>query len=125
MRFLPRGPDPGAWPSRPRVGPLARPLGLIAIAASALVVGGCGSSAVNTAIEQSAQASCLAATGSIKNPMAKQAADQACHAVGSGNTNQLAHAAIQAARLACLQASQQIPDPTARSAAKAACPSGK
>lgn len=88
------------------------------------VAGGCGSAAVNSAAEQSAQAACLAASASIKDTGAKQAADQACRAVGSGQTNQLAHAAIEAARVACLQASQQIADPTARSAAKAACPSG-
>ncbi len=86
---------------------------------------GCGSSAVNSAVQQSAQAACLSATAAIKDTTAKQAADQACRAVGSGNTNQLTHAALGAARLACLQASQQITDPTARSTAKAACPSGK
>jgi len=116
---------PTANPSRIRSGRHARRLGLIGITTAAIAVGGCGSSAVNTAIEQTAQASCLAASASIKDPTAKKAADQACRAVGSGNTNQLTHAAIQAARLACLQASQQITDPTARSAAKAACPSGK
>ncbi len=98
---------------------------MIGAVALALLVGGCGSAAVNSGVEQSAQAACLAASASIKNPMAKQAADQACRAVGSGNTNKLTQAAIQAARLACLQASQQIADPTAKSAAKAACPSGK
>lgn len=97
----------------------------VGIVASALLFAGCGSSSVNTAVQQSAQAACLAATGSIKDAGAKQAAEQACRAVGSGNTSQLTHAAIQAARLACLQASQQISNPTARSTAQAACPSGK
>jgi len=80
---------------------------------------------VNSAVDQSAQAACLAASASIKDPAAKQSADQACRAVGSGKSKELVRAAIQAARQACLQVSQQIADPTARAAAKAACPAGK
>lgn len=91
----------------------------------AVVAGGCGSAVVNSVAQQAAQAACLQATANIKDPVAKQSADQACRAVGSGDKNQLAHAAILAARQACLQASQQIADPTARAAVKAACPSGK
>ena len=100
----------------------ARLLGLVA---AALVAAGCGSTAVNSAVEHGAQAACLSASANIPDRAAKKAADQACRAVGSGNTHQLTRAAIQAARQACLLASQQIANSTARDAAKAACPSAK
>jgi hypothetical protein len=113
-------------PCRARRRPSVRGAGALSgLLALTLLAGGCGSSAINSAAEQSAQAACLAASGNIKDQAAKQAADQACHAVGSGKTSQLTDAAIKAARLACLQASQQIPDPSVRNAAKAACPAGK
>ncbi len=110
---------------RTRGSACARRVVVLSLIASPLVAVGCGSGAVNSAVQQSAQAACLAASTNITNPGAKKAADQACRAVGSGNSNQLTQAAIQAARQACLQASLQISDATARSAAKAACPAGK
>ncbi len=108
-----------------KLGHVARRTGLIALAASAVALGGCGSAAVNSAAEQGAQAVCLSASANIKDAGAKRAADNACRAVGSGKSNRVAQAAIQAAREACLQVSRQISDPTARSAAAAACPAGK
>ena len=99
--------------------------GLVGLATAALVAAGCGSAAVNSAVEHGAQAACLSASANIPDRAAKKAADQACRAVGSGNTHQLTRAAIQAARQACLLASQQIANSTARDAAKAACPSAK
>ena len=98
---------------------------VIGLLVAALVAGGCGSSAVNTAVQHGAQAACLSASAGIRDRAAKQAADQACRAVGAGSTQQLTRAASQGARQACLLASQQITNPTARSAAKAACPAGK
>ncbi len=106
-----------------RFGPTsAGPIGLIA---AAVAVAGCGSTAVNSAVEHGAQAACLSASANIPDRAAKKAADQACRAVGSGNTHQLTRAAIQGARQACLLASQQITTSTARDTARAACPSGK
>jgi len=104
---------------------VARRAGLIAIAASAVALGGCGSTAVNSAAEKGAQAVCLSASANIKDAGAKRAADNACRAVGSGKQSKVAQAAIQAAREACLRVSRQIADPTARSTAEAACPAGK
>ena len=100
-------------------------LAAITVILGGWLASGCGSAAVNSAAEQTAQTACLAASAHVKDPAAKKAADNACRAVGSGNANRLSQAAIKAARLACLQASQQITNPSARSAAKAACPSGK
>lgn len=116
---------PAASPFQTRRGRDVRRAGLVALAASAVALGGCGSTAVNSAAQQGALAVCLSASANIKDASAKKAADDACRAVGSGNQSSLAQAAIQAARVACLQVSQQIADPTARSAAKAACPAGK
>ncbi len=110
---------------RTRGSAFSRRAAVLSLIASGLVAAGCGSAGVNSAVQQSAQAACLAASTSITDPGAKKAADQACRAVGSGNSNQLTQAAILAARQACLQASRQITDATARSAAKAACPAGK
>ena len=112
-------------PLQPDAGRVVRRVGLIALAASAVALGGCGSAAVNGAAEQGAQAVCLSASANITDAGAKRAADNACRAVGSGKQSNLAHAAIQAAREACLQVSRQIADPTARSTAQAACPAGK
>lgn len=109
---------------RTRVGASTRRAAVLSLT-TALLAAGCGSAAVNSAVQQSAQAACLAASASITDPGAKKAADQACRAVGSGNSSQLARAAIQAARQACLQASRQIANSAARDAAKAACPAGK
>lgn len=80
---------------------------------------------MDTSARQAAGAACSQAALSIKDPTAKQSAEQACRAVSSGNAQQLTLAAKQAARLACLQASGRIPDATARAAAKAACPPTK
>ena len=102
-----------------------RSSGLVGLIVAAVVATGCGSTAVNSAVEHGAQAACRSASASIPDPAAKKAADQACGAVGSGNTRQLTQAAIQGARQACLLASQQITSSTARDAAKAACPAGK
>ncbi len=99
--------------------------GLVAAAALAFALGGCGSAAVNSAAEQGAQAVCLSASANITDAGAKRAADNACRAVGSGKQSKVAQAAIQAAREACLRVSRQIADPTARSTAEAACPAGK
>ncbi len=115
----------GANPIPIRSGRGVRRAGLVALVASAVALGGCGSAAVNSAAQQGAQAVCLSASANIKDAGAKKAADNACRAVGSGNQSNLAQAAIQAARAACLQVSRQIADPTARSAAEAACPAGK
>lgn len=112
-------------PFQSRGGRGARRAGLVALVASAVALGGCGSAAVNSAAQQGAQAVCLSASANIKDAGAKQAADNACRAVGSGKQSNVAKAAIQAARAACLQVSRQIADPTARSAAEAACPAGK
>lgn len=65
---------------------------------AAVLAGGCGLTAANSAVQQEAQAACLSASANITDLAAKKAADQACRAVGSGNAGQLAHAAIQAAR---------------------------
>jgi len=67
---------------------------------AAVLAGGCGLTAANSAVQQEAQAACLSASANITDLAAKKAADQACRAVGSGNAGQLAHAAIQAARRA-------------------------
>lgn len=114
-----------ANPPKAVAGHVARRAGLVALIASAMALGGCGSAAVNSAAEQGAQAVCLSASANIKDASAKRAADDACRAVGSGNQSKVAQAAIQAAREACLQVSRQIADPTARSAAVAACPAGR
>lgn len=98
---------------------------LIGLIAASVVAAGCGSTAVNSAVEHGAQAACLSASANIPDRAARKAADQACRAVGSGNTRQLTQAAIQGARQACLLASQQIAGSAARNAARAACPSGK
>jgi hypothetical protein len=103
----------------------SRSAGLIGLLVAVVVAAGCGSTAVNSAVEHGAQAACLSASANVPNRAAKKAADQACRAVGSGNTHQLTQAAIGAARQACLLASQQITNSTARNAARAACPSGK
>jgi hypothetical protein len=100
----------------------ARAIGLVA---ASVVAGGCGSTAVNSAVEHGAQAACLSASANIPDRAAKKAADQACRAVGSGNTQKLTHAAIQGARQACLLASRQIANATARTAAQGACPSAR
>jgi hypothetical protein len=103
----------------------SRNAGLIGLVVAAVVAAGCGSTAVNSAVEHGAQAACLSASASIPDRAAKKAADQACRAVGSGNTRQLTQAAIQGARQACLLATQQITNATTRNAARAACPAGK
>jgi hypothetical protein len=103
----------------------SRRAGLVGLLAAAVVAGGCGSNAVNSAVEHGAQAACLSASANIPDRAAKKAADQACRAVGSGSTRQLTRAAIHGARQACLLASQQITNATARNAARAACPAGK
>lgn len=108
-----------SFPSVPRAGVISL------LAACAVAAGGCGSSAVTSAAEQTAQSACLAASANIKDPTAKRSADQACRAVGSGKSKQLIRAAIQAARQACLQAANQLSDPTAKAATKAVCPAGK
>ncbi len=110
-------------PANPRR--VVRRAGLLALAVSAVALGGCGSTAVNSAAQQGAQAACLSASAKIKDAGAKQAADSACRAVGSGKQSDVARAAIQAAREACLQVSRQIANPTARSTAEAACPAAK
>lgn len=102
-----------------------RSTGLIGLIVAAVVATGCGSTAVNSAVEHGAQAACRSASANIPDRAAKKAADQACGAVGSGNTRQLTQAAIQGARQACLLASQQITNSSARDAARAACPAGK
>jgi len=104
--------------------PLRR-VSVVGLVAAGLMAGGCGSTAVNSAVEHGAQAACLSASANIPDRAAKRAADQACRAVGAGSTSRLTKAAIQGARQACLLASRQIADSTARNAAKAACPSGK
>lgn len=130
-RARPTAP-PSPHHQRGGTGARTRPLTVqasCALMVACLALAGCGSSAVNSAVDTSARqaagAACAQAALSIKDATAKQSAEQACRAVSSGNAQQLTLAAKQAARLACLQASTRIPDATARAAAKAACPPTK
>lgn len=96
--------------------------GVLAIAAAlAFAAGGCGDgSPVSGAAKRAAYAACRQAASGISDPVARQAADQACRTEAS--VKGASQAAKRAARRRCLEQARRVVDPVARRQVRALCP---